>query len=57
MFQKLVAYKEKHKDTKVSRQYKEDPKLGRWVSVQRHSYNRGELPPKRIALLNSIDFN
>jgi hypothetical protein len=57
MFQKLVAYKEKHKDTKVSKRYKEDPKLGNWVSTQRIAYKSYELFPKRLALLNSVGFD
>jgi hypothetical protein len=52
MFQKLVAYNEQNKDTVPSH----DSKLGRWVSRQRHYNNHGELLPKRIALLKSIDF-
>ena len=53
MFQKLLAYKEQHKNTTVPNQ---KSKLGRWVCKQRYFYNRGELPPARIALLKSIGF-
>jgi hypothetical protein len=56
MFRKLVAYKKRHKNTMVPRQYNEDPKLGRWVPQQRYKYNHGKLLPERLALLNSIDF-
>ncbi|OEU21563.1 hypothetical protein FRACYDRAFT_179907 [Fragilariopsis cylindrus CCMP1102] len=57
MFQKLSAYKKQHKNTVVPKQYNKDPKLGRWVSKQRHFYSYNELHPERLALLNSIDFN
>ncbi|OEU21618.1 hypothetical protein FRACYDRAFT_181025 [Fragilariopsis cylindrus CCMP1102] len=56
MFQELVAYKEQHQNTKVPFNSKENPKLGRWVSQQRCSYSRGELPSDRIDELNKIDF-
>ena len=56
MFQELVAYKEKHKNTMVPSQYEEDPKLGRWVSTQRNFFKKNELPKERLDQLNSIDF-
>jgi hypothetical protein len=56
MFQNLLAYKEHHNTTMVPLGYNGDPKLGRWVSKQRYFYNRGELLPKRAALLDSIGF-
>jgi hypothetical protein len=57
MFQKLVEYKKQHKNTMVPHKYDKDPKLGHWVSQQRCHYKRDELPPKRLTLLNSIDFD
>ena len=56
MFQKLVAYKDIHKNSMVPFRYQEDPKLGHWVCQQRIKYNNKELLPKRIDLLKSIDF-
>jgi hypothetical protein len=57
MFQKLVTYKEQHKNTMVQRQYKNDPKLGEWIHTQCKHYRTDKLLPNRINLLNSIDFN
>ncbi|OEU21483.1 hypothetical protein FRACYDRAFT_181442, partial [Fragilariopsis cylindrus CCMP1102] len=56
MYQKLVAYKKKHKSTNVSIEYQADPKLGRWVSAQRTNYNREVLSTDRINHLESIGF-
>jgi hypothetical protein len=56
MFQKLVAYKEMHKNSMVPYHYQEDPKLGHWVSQQRKQYKNDSLLPNRLTLLNSIDF-
>jgi len=38
MYQRLVAYKKEHKDTNVPYKYKEEPKLGGWVTTQRDLY-------------------
>ena len=57
MFQKLVAYKEQHKNTMVPCRYDKNPKLGRWVAAQRRIYKKDELDLNRVDLLNSIDFN
>jgi hypothetical protein len=56
MYQKLIPYKEQHKNAMVPRQYKKDPSLGHWVRKQRQRYRKDELLPNRIDLLNSIDF-
>ena len=56
MFQKLVEYKKEHKNTMVPMRYNEDPKLGWWVSKQRKVYKNDKLLPKRLVLMNSIDF-
>ena len=56
-FQELVAYKKQHKNTNVPRQYKEYPKLGRWVHTQRMYYRKDKLIPERVAHLNSIHFD
>jgi hypothetical protein len=36
MYQRLLMYKKKHGTTRVPKKYKADPKLGSWVSTQRH---------------------
>jgi hypothetical protein len=34
----------------------DDPKLGLWASNQRQAYKKDKMLPKRLDLLNSIDF-
>jgi hypothetical protein len=55
-FHKLVAYKKQNKSASVPRSYKEDPKLGVWVSHQRAFYKNNTISIERINLLESIDF-
>ena len=38
MYQRLVAYKKEHKNTRVPQTYNVDPKLGTWVHNQRNAY-------------------
>jgi len=40
MFQQLEEYRKIHGDCLVQANFKENPKLGRWVSQQRHHYKR-----------------
>jgi len=64
MFQKLKQYREKYGDCLVQANFKENPKLGRWVSQQRHHYKRCQLGKPspmdtdmgRIHQLESIGF-
>ncbi|OEU08628.1 hypothetical protein FRACYDRAFT_196115 [Fragilariopsis cylindrus CCMP1102] len=56
MYQKLVAYKEQYRSTKVPVRYTEDPQLGHWVSWQREYDRMKKLTEKRTELLNSINF-
>ncbi|OEU10393.1 hypothetical protein FRACYDRAFT_194029 [Fragilariopsis cylindrus CCMP1102] len=56
MYQKLVAYKKKHKSTIVRKEYQADPKLGHWVQTQRKKYNRKALSTDRTNHLESIGF-
>ncbi|OEU08505.1 hypothetical protein FRACYDRAFT_153183, partial [Fragilariopsis cylindrus CCMP1102] len=56
IFQKLVVYKNVHKNTMVPKRYDEDPPLGLWVSNQRQKYKNHKLLLSRTTLLNSIDF-
>merc|ERR1712085_31172 len=52
MYERLVAYKKEYRTTCVPRQWKEDPKLGRWVQIQRRQCKDQD----RINLLNKIAF-
>jgi len=40
MYERLVAYKNQYKSTRVPISYEADPQLARWVSTQRTNYNR-----------------
>ncbi|OEU06241.1 hypothetical protein FRACYDRAFT_150426, partial [Fragilariopsis cylindrus CCMP1102] len=57
MFQKLVAYKEQHENTKVPRRYAADPSFGHWVAYQRSIFRHNKMRDDRITLLNGIDFD
>jgi len=52
MYERLKKYKQEHNSTSVPLHYKADPKLGRWVSKQRHRCKEKE----RVDLLNQIGF-
>lgn len=54
MFQKLISYKNIFKHTKVPMRYKEDPRLGVWVSEQRKG--KSKLKPWKINFLDRIGF-
>jgi hypothetical protein len=56
IYQRLVAYKKKHKSTIVPRRYEVDLKLGNWVKNQRIYYNNKQLSTERINRLDSISF-
>jgi len=56
MYERLLAYKKEHNDTRVPHGYKQDPPLGRWVTKQRHTYKREKMTEERKHLLNSIGF-
>lgn len=62
MYQRLLAYKEKHGNCLVPNRYKEDRSLGQWVSAQRRQFKQlqsGEDSPmtlERAALLEEIGF-
>jgi len=56
MFERLVAFKKEHKNTKIPQDYKEDPELGTWVMNQRATYRKKKMTEKRKRLLNSIGF-
>jgi len=52
-YQQLVEYKNKHGTTRVRMS---NPILGKWVSKQRVSFWKDEMPSNRNELLNSIKF-
>jgi hypothetical protein len=61
---KLVTYKEKHGDCNVLARWAEDPRLGRWVCMQRaykRVLDRGDLSPGitavRVAQLDKLGFS
>ena len=56
MYQRLVAYRKEHNDTKVQSKYKEDPQLGYWVNTQCIAYKKEKMTGERKRLLNSIGF-
>jgi hypothetical protein len=56
-FQRLVTYKKEYNSTSVPAKYKEDPKLGIWVSDQRKKYNHSTLSETRVERLESIGFS
>ena len=61
MYNKLLRYKQEHKDCNVPRKYNKDLKLGIWVKNKRFYYNfnntgRYKLSTKQLHLLNEINF-
>jgi hypothetical protein len=57
MYNRLVAYKQRHNATNVPQHFKADSsQLSDWVSTQRQCYRKKNLVEKRMKLLNSIDF-
>ena len=57
MYQRLVVYKQQHQNTNVPLNYKDDPKLGKWIYTQRVNYHNKNLRKARAILLDSIDFD
>ena len=56
MFGQLEAYKEEHGDCNVLRSYPDNPQLSTWVSVQRKTFNKGDLNYSRVRRLGDIGF-
>ena len=56
MYQRLVAYKKKHKTTNVPRNHQGHLKLGPWVNYQRKNYKSKKLSIERVNCLDSIGF-
>mmetsp|Transcript_62784 Transcript_62784/g.152867 ORF Transcript_62784/g.152867 Transcript_62784/m.152867 type:complete len:487 (+) Transcript_62784:142-1602(+) len=56
MYNRLQEYKHKNGNADVKKRYKKDPKLGRWVSLQRGTYKKGKLSPDRTKKLEEIGF-
>ncbi|MDQ4140524.1 MAG: helicase associated domain-containing protein, partial [Bacteroidota bacterium] len=55
MYERLIQFKQQYGHTRVPITWKQDPKLGKWVSRMRHE--KGKLFPERIALLNKLEFD
>jgi len=55
-FSALEAYKARFGDCRVPARWPENPSLGKWVSVQRNTFNSGKLPPDRVARLEALGF-
>lgn len=53
----LLKYRERFGDCRVPQEWKENPKLARWVSSQRLDYSHGDLSRERIAMLEKIGFD
>mmetsp|Transcript_5918 Transcript_5918/g.8368 ORF Transcript_5918/g.8368 Transcript_5918/m.8368 type:complete len:360 (+) Transcript_5918:98-1177(+) len=56
MVDRLKGYKEKYGDCMVPWNFKGDPKLGSWVSKQRHYKSHGSLSTDRIKILEDLGF-
>lgn len=57
MLKKLKAYQKKHGHCMVPRRSTTNPKLGRWVEVQRRKYREGNICPERRAALDLLGFD
>ena len=56
LHQKLVLYRQVHGDCRVPADWPENPRLAKWVAVQRRHKTLGRLKPERIAALDEIGF-
>ena len=56
MFARLVQCRERLGHCNVSKGWFEDPQLGTWVDVQRHSRKRGRLSAERSQRLDALGF-
>jgi len=54
MFEQLKAYKMKHGNCLVPWEWREDPKLSRWVHTQRKSMSKNKMREERKAVLDEI---
>jgi Helicase associated domain len=57
MFTALKAYRDKYGDCNVPRDWKENPKLARWVDTQRQLQRQGRLASERKARLDALGFD
>lgn len=55
MYDRLLAFKQAHGHTRVPLKWREDPKLGKWVSRMR--YEKESLYPERASRLKQIAFD
>jgi hypothetical protein len=57
LFQQLLIYKEAVGDCNVPQEFRPNPHLGHWVSVQRRAKKKERLSKERLEKLNSIGFD
>lgn len=55
-FDELLAYKKAHGDCNVPAKWRENERLGNWVSMQRQLRKRGKLHPEHLTLLEINGF-
>ena len=55
-FHALEAFKEKHGHCQVPTEWEKDPRIGRWVAVQRYRHKLGELQKHFVDRLDQIGF-
>jgi len=56
-YAELLRYKQAHGNCDVPNRWKEDPKLGKWVSIQRQLKQQGKLSQERMRKLEEMGFN
>jgi superfamily II DNA or RNA helicase len=56
-FDHLKLFQSEHGHCRVPARWKHNPKLGRWVSVNRILHSQGKLLPDRIARLDALGFD
>ncbi|MDB2639996.1 Helicase associated domain protein, partial [Akkermansiaceae bacterium] len=56
-YEKLLIYQKEHEDCLVPSDWKEDPKLGRWVVSQRHEKLNGLLEEDKLKRLEKLGFD
>ena len=57
MYQQLKEYYGQYQNCNVPTRYKENPRLGQWVNVQRQAYKNNKLSQERMDLLEKLNFS
>ena len=55
-FCELKAYIDQHGNALVPAKFPQNPGLGKWVSAQRHKYNKNKLSTLKIKKLDDVGF-